>query len=140
MPVYLGIDYGTKRIGLAWADELGISLPLESIPGVDLDICWKELVRVVAERKINEFVVGYPIQMDGKVGKRANEVDLFINKLSETFELPVHKVDERLTTVAAVESLSLKPKGKNRGKFAEGRIDATAASLILRDFLEQKGG
>ena len=57
MPVYLGIDYGTKRIGLAWADELGISLPLESIPGVDLDICWKELVRVVGERKINEFVL-----------------------------------------------------------------------------------
>lgn len=140
MPVYLGIDYGTKRIGLAWADELGISLPLESIPGVDLDDCWKELGRVVGERKINEFVVGYPIHMDGEVGKRANEVDLFINKLSETFELPVHKVDERLTTVAAAESLSLKTKGKKSGKFADGRIDATAASLILRDFLEQKGG
>ena len=42
MPNYLGIDYGTKRMGLAWADELGIALPIGSIPGVELDGWWKE--------------------------------------------------------------------------------------------------
>ena len=60
MPVYLGVDYGTKRIGLAWADELGISLPLESIPGVELEGCWEEFTRVLREREVTEIVVGYP--------------------------------------------------------------------------------
>ena len=139
MPVYLGVDYGTKRIGLAWADELGTSLPLESIPGVELEGCWEEFARVVREREVTEIVVGYPIHMDGEVGMRAKEVDTFITKLMQRFELPVHRVDERLTSVAAAESLSVKSKGRKGRKPADGRIDATAASLILRDFLEGKG-
>ena len=139
MPVYLGVDYGTKRIGLAWADELGISLPLKSIPGVELEGCWEEFARVVREREVTEIVVGYPIHMDGEVGMRAKEVDTFITKLMQRFELPVHRVDERLTSVAAAESLSIKSKGRKGRKPADGRIDATAASLILRDFLEEKG-
>ena len=138
MPVYLGVDYGTKRIGLAWADELGIlSFGINS--GVELEGCWEEFARVVREREVTEIVVGYPIHMDGEVGMRAKEVDTFITKLTQRFELPVHQVDERLTSVAAAESLSVKPKGKKGRKPADGRIDATAASLILRDFLEVKG-
>ena len=139
MPVYLGVDYGTKRIGLAWADELGISLPLESIPGVELEGCWEEFERVVKERKITEVVVGYPIHMDGEVGIRAKEVDSFILNINTKFGLPVFRMDERLTSVAAAESLSMKSKGRKGKKPADGRIDATAASLILRDFLEGKG-
>ena len=139
MPVYLGVDYGTKRIGLAWADELGISLPLESIPGVELEGCWEEFERVVKERKITEVVVGYPIHMDGEVGIRAKEVDSFISNITTKFHLPVFRIDERLTSVAAAESLSVKSKGRKGRKPVDGRIDATAASLILRDFLEGKG-
>ena len=139
MPVYLGVDYGTKRIGLAWADELGISLPLESIPGVELEGCWEEFERVLKERKITEVVVGYPIHMDGEVGIRAKEVDSFILNINTKFGLPVFRMDERLTSVAAAESISMKSKGRKGKKPADGRIDATAASLILRDFLEGKG-
>ena len=91
------------------------------------------------EREVTEIVVGYPIHMDGEVGMRAKEVDTFITKLTQMFELPVHRVDERLTSVAAAESLSVKSKGRKGRKPADGRIDATAASLILRDFLEGKG-
>ena len=139
MPTYLGVDYGTKRIGLALADELGIALPLGTIPGVDFPDWMGEMKRVVKERGVEELVVGYPIHMDGAVGKRAKEVDIFISELAETFSLPVHRVDERLTSVAAAESIQRKPKGKKGRKPADGRIDATAASLILRDFLEGKG-
>ena len=139
MPTYLGIDYGTKRIGLALADELGIALPLGTIPGVDFSGWIEEMKRVVNERKVEELVVGYPIHMDGVVGKRANEVDTFISELMEKISLPVHRVDERLTSVAAAESLSVKSKDRKGRKPADGRIDATAASLILRDFLEGKG-
>ena len=139
MPTYLGIDYGTKRIGLALADELGIALPLGTIPGVDFPGWIEEMKQVVNERGVDELVIGYPIHMDGVVGKRAKEVDTFISELTEMFSLPVHRVDERLTSVAAAESIQRKPKGKKGRKPADGRIDATAASLILRDFLEGKG-
>ena len=139
MPTYLGIDYGTKRIGLALADELGIALPLGTIPGVDFPGWIEEMKRVVKERGVDELVIGYPIHMDGVVGKRAKEVDTFISELMEKTSLPVHRVDERLTSVAAAESIQRKPKGKRGKRPPDGRIDATAASLILRDLLEGKG-
>jgi len=130
MPVCLGIDYGTKRMGLAWSDELGIALPLKTIPGVDSQGCWDELRQVVEERRISRFVVGYPLHMDGSVGKRAKEVDRFVSRLEDEFDLPVSKVDERLTSLAAEEALGKKAKPK------DGKIDATAAGLILKDFLD----
>ena len=140
MPTYLGLDYGTKRIGLALADELGIALPLGTIPGIDFSDWMVEMKRVVKERGIDQFVIGYPIHMDGSVGKRAMEVDAFIAELVQEFSLPIHRVDERLTSVAAAESMQAKSRGNRRRKPADGRIDATAASLILRDFLDGKEG
>ncbi|MEK9773313.1 MAG: Holliday junction resolvase RuvX [Opitutae bacterium] len=133
MPNYLGIDYGTKRMGLAWADELLISLPAGAIAGVETEGCWEALAREVANRSITDFVVGYPVQMDGKIGVRAQEVDAFIQQLETRFGLPVHRVDERLTSVAAREAVGGKSKPKGADK--TGRIDSTAACLILRDFL-----
>jgi len=130
MPVYLGIDYGTKRMGLAWADELGIALPLGAIPGVKFKGCWDELRQVVKDRGVSCFVIGYPLHMDGSVGKRAKEVDQFVSRLEDEFGLPVRKVDERLTSLAAEEALGKKVKPE------DGKIDAAAASLILKDFLE----
>jgi putative Holliday junction resolvase len=130
MPVYLGIDYGTRRIGLAWSDELGIALPIGAVSGVDSDSCWDELSRVVKERKISEFVVGYPLHMDGSKGTRTEEVDRFVSRLLKEFGLPVAKVDERLTSLAAQEAIG------SKGDLKDGRIDSAAASLILTDFLE----
>ena len=61
MPTYLGIDYGTKRIGLAWADSLGIALPVKAIRGTDFDACLDELSKEIKERKIDQIVIGYPL-------------------------------------------------------------------------------
>ncbi len=133
MPNYLGIDYGTKRIGLAWADDLLIALPAGAIPGVDCQGCWEALTKEITTRSITELVVGYPVHMDGKVGKRAQEVDDFIEQLKSRFNLPVHRVDERLTSSAARETVG--GKSTSKGVDKSGRIDSTAASLILRDFL-----
>ena len=71
MPNYLGVDYGTKRIGLAWADDLGVALPIGAIAGVELQGCLEELGKEIKQRNINQLVIGYPLHMDGKVGKRA---------------------------------------------------------------------
>lgn len=138
MPNILGIDYGTKRIGLAFADELGIAIPLGAIPGVELKDCWEKLGDEVKRRKIDQFVLGYPINMDGSVGMRAKEVDVFAEKLKKFFGLPVNRVDERLTSLAAEEALGRKSKTKKTQ--LSGKVDATAACLILKDFLNDSRG
>ena len=135
MPNFLGIDYGTKRIGLAWADELGIALPIGAISGVDSERCFPELREEVEKRKIDEFVIGFPLHMDGTEGMRVEEVNVFAERLSKEFGLPVHRIDERLTSLAAEESMG--PKAKRKKIRESGKIDATAACLILKDFLNR---
>ena len=134
MPNYLAIDYGTKRIGLAWADDLLIAIPLTAIPGTEANGCWDALSNEVKKRAVTNLVFGYPVHMDGKVGERAKEVDRFIEEIEKRLKLPVHRVDERLTSVSARETVGRKPLRKGEDK--SGRIDSTAACLILRDFLQ----
>jgi putative Holliday junction resolvase len=100
------------------------------IAGVESKGWLEQLSKVVEERGVTEFVVGYPLHMNGEVGVRAREVDSFAERLREKFALPVSKVDERLTSLAAEEALGKKANPK------DGKIDATAASLILKDFLD----
>ena len=136
MPVYLGIDYGTKRIGLAWADELGIALPIGAVPGVDDDSYLDSIENLIDAKGVTEIIVGYPIHMDGTVGVRAKEVDVFIATLEKSFAMPVHRVDERLTSLAAEESLGVTSNKKKKKNW--GKIDASAAGIILRDFIENR--
>jgi len=122
-------------MGLAWADELLISLPIGAIPGLNCEGCWDGLASEIEKRQITEIVVGYPIHMDGTKGKRAQEVDAFIENLQARFGLPVHRVDERLTSATARETVGGKFSAKGADK--SGKVDATAACLILSDFLTQ---
>jgi len=136
MAVLLGIDYGTKRVGLAWADDLKIALPIGAVVGTgQMELCLQALSAEIESRAVDQLVVGYPLQMDGARGSRAEEVDRFIARLEEQFSLPVHRVDERLTSLAAREAIG--GKAARKGADTSGRIDATAASLILKDFLEK---
>ena len=132
MPNYLGIDYG-QRMGLTWADDLLIALPVERCRGERS--CWEALANEIKQRSITELVVGYPLHMDGTVGRRAEEVDHFIKTLQKKFSLPVHRVDERLTSSAAREAVG--GRGAVKGADKTGRIDSAAACLILRDFLNR---
>ena len=131
----LGIDYGRRRMGLSFADELGVAMPLNAVPGMEEPRCFEALAEVVRERKPDLFVVGYPLNMDGSVGSRAREVDAFAAELEQRFALPVEKVDERLTTYQAESDLrqTRRRRRKNRGE-----LDSSAAALILRDYLESQ--
>lgn len=131
----LGIDYGRRRIGLSFADELGVAFPLDPVPGVEEPGCFDALTEVVGERKPDLFVLGYPLNMDGSVGTRAREVDAFAEKLERRFALPVEKVDERLTTYQA-ESDANQSGGRRRKN--RGEVDSVAATLILRDYLDSR--
>ena len=93
---FLGIDYGTRRIGLAHGDELGIATPLPALTDAEPAKRRVALAAVVKQRRIDEIVLGYPYNMDGTAGFKAKEVDAFAESLRKEFGLPVHLVDERL--------------------------------------------
>lgn len=135
MPRYLGIDYGEKRIGLSWGDDLGLAMPLPAAVETEAECRWRHIETVVGKKNIAEFVVGYPYNMDGSAGFKAREVDRFVDELKERFSLPVHLVDERLTSsVAEARYRSRKKKVDRRS----GQVDSHAAGVILQDFLDRR--
>ena len=131
----LGIDYGTKRVGLAHGDDLGVATPLPALVEADPGARWTRLGAIIRERRISDLVVGYPYNLDGSAGFKAKEVDVFAARLREEFGLPVHLVDETLTSYAAEETV---PKKARRDVRASGLVDSRAACLILQDFLDQR--
>lgn len=131
----LGIDYGTKRVGLAHGDEIGVATPLPALVDADETGRWQKLGEHIKQRRITDLVLGYPYNMDGSVGFKAKEVDAFAAKLQAQFGLPVHLVDETLTSSEAESSIAKKDR---RGVRNSGLIDSRAACLILQDYLDQK--
>ncbi len=131
----LGIDHGEKRIGLSYGDELGVATPLPALTGATADRRWAALADMVRARRITDFVLGHPLNMDGSAGPKAKEVEAFAARLRAEFGLPVHLVDERLTSYEAEATI---PKSRRRGVRASGLVDSRAAALILQDFLDQK--
>jgi putative Holliday junction resolvase len=130
----LGIDWGERRIGLSYGDEIGVATPLAALIDADAQKRWAELGKIVRQRRITDLVLGYPLNMDETEGFKAKEVEAFARKLEAEFSLPVHLVDERLTSYEAESSI---PKSKRREVRASGLIDSRAATIILQDFLEE---
>ena len=131
----LGIDYGTKRVGLAQGDDLGVATPLPALVETEAAARWAKLGEIIQQRRITDLVLGYPYNMDGSVGFKAKEVDVFAGKLKAQFNLPVHLVDETLTSYAAESTIAKKSRREVRDS---GLIDSRAACLILQDFLDQR--
>lgn len=131
----LGIDYGTKRVGLAHGDEVGVATPLPAVLEPAGEPRWARLAEVIRTRRITDIVVGYPYNMDGSAGFKAKEVDAFVEELKARFGLPVHLVDETLTSYAAESSIKSKDRRAVRDS---GLIDSRAAAIILQDFLDQR--
>jgi len=133
---YLGIDWGEKRWGISYGDELGIATPMDAIIDTEIAIKWEKLRKLVVQRHIQEFVVGYPYNMDGSIGFKAKEVDQFINELIARFPtMPVSRIDERLTSHTAGMNWSEKQKRQHR---KSGKLDSSAAAILLQDFLDQQ--
>lgn len=132
---YLGIDWGSKRIGLACADEVGIAVPLPAAVAAGKKARLQHIEQLIKERRIHEIVCGYPFNMDGSVGVRAEEVDVFIEEITARFRLPIHRVDERLSSHSVEQRLKGKKRKVDR---RSGEIDSHAAALILQDFIEEQ--
>lgn len=129
----LGIDWGEKRIGLAYADELGIAYPLPAAVARSQKMRLQQIAQFIGERNIDALVVGYPINMNGTVGFKAQQVDAFIKLLEGRFRLPVFRIDERLSSHAVEQGLRAQKRQVDR---RSGEVDSLAASLILQDYVE----
>jgi putative Holliday junction resolvase len=133
----LGIDYGARRVGVAYGDELGVATPLPALTSADEAVRWGALCALARERRATDLVVGYPFNMDGSAGFKAKEVDAFAARLRAELGLPVHLVDERLTSHEAESTI---PPSRRRAVRASGIIDSRAATIILQDYLNQRLG
>lgn len=134
----LGIDYGTRRIGIAIADrETKIATPLTTIDGRnDVTRDARAVVDLATRETAAEFVVGLPLNMDGTDSEQTALTRRFSGELERLSQLPVHLFDERLSSYAAdavMDDAGIRQKGR------KGLTDRVAAQKILQAFLDADG-
>ena len=137
---YLGLDLGTKTLGLAISDKLGIiSMPYKVINYVDdnYNTLIPELKKIIDEEKIDELVLGFPKNMDNSIGDRAIKTLEFQKILEDNFNIIVHLQDERLSTMESEKFLISNNVSRKKRKDI---IDKMAAQVILSTYLETKKG
>lgn len=133
MSQILGFDFGTFSIGVAVGQRItGTASPLAALRAKDGQPNWDEVSKLINTWQPKELVVGLPLNMDGSEQPLTDMARKFANRLHGRFGLPVHLQDERLTTVAAKESLFSRGGFKNLQK---DKVDSAAAQLILEDYL-----
>jgi putative holliday junction resolvase len=129
----LALDLGSKRIGLAVSDALGITA--QGIPTLHRQNkrqVFEELAKVIRSYEITEIVVGLPLRMSGNTGIQSDKSEAFAEELRGRFGLPVHMFDERLTSAEAHRLLDETEMSDRRRSQV---VDQMAASLILQAFL-----
>ena len=133
----LGLDLGSKTIGVAISDELGITAQgLKTIRRSSREEDLKEISAMVTQYDVNRIVVGLPKNMDGTLGKQAESVMNWIKILEERVSVPVATWDERLSTVGATRVLLEADLSRQKRKKV---IDKLAAVLILQGYLDHIG-
>lgn len=130
----LALDFGSKTIGLAVTDPLGVTAQgLVTLRRRNKKTDLEGLAAVIRDYGVAEIVIGYPLHMSGQAGAQAGRVEQFAETLRQRFGLPVHLWDERLTTAEAQRVLrETDMSGRRRARV----VDRLAAVLILQNFLE----
>ena len=135
----LGLDYGTKTVGVAISDPLLLTAQeLETIVRQRPNALRHTLVRIkeiCEEYQVEKIILGYPRNMDDSEGFRCEDTLEFKKRLEKRVDIPIELVDERLTTVYADEILEESGVAKKDRKKV---IDQIAAAIILQDYLDNK--
>ncbi len=135
-PRILGLDVGSKTIGMAISDPLGITAQgLPTLRRKNKRSDFELLARIIADYQVAEIVVGYPLRLSGAEGTQSAKMQHFAEELRTRFGLPVHLWDERLTSTQANRilreaELSIKKRGE--------AVDRLAATLILQNWMEAR--
>jgi putative Holliday junction resolvase len=137
----LAFDFGLKRIGIASGDTVSRSAaPRPAVRVGRTGPDWERIGREVSALAPGLLVVGAPYNADGSEGVLGAAVRRFAAELGRRFELPVHLIDERFSSLEAGEELrSRRASGERRRRIARADIDSAAAAVILRRFLAGEG-
>lgn len=133
----LGLDVGSKTIGVAVSDALKLTaqgITTLAFDEDDMSSADESLTKIITEYEVSKIVVGYPKNMNGTVGPRGEITEIYARRLERNFKLPVQLVDERLSTVAAEKTL-IKADVTRKGR--KKVIDKIAAVVILQSYLDQ---
>jgi putative holliday junction resolvase len=131
----LAVDYGEKNIGLAYCDELGLTVqPMPSLPNFGIANLLKKLRGVAHTLEIREIVLGIPFKLDGTRGDAALRMEQLMDALKAALKIPISGVDECLSTVEAMEIW----QGMNKKQQKKYRtVDSLAAAFILERHLKE---
>ena len=134
--ILLGFDYGLRRIGVAVGNRLLDSArPLTTLQHNGTPD-WQQVKKLIDEWKPDALVVGIPTLMDGSEQPITQAARGFSKELAERFNLPVHAADERLSSVAAGETLKAERQAGRKKRIRKEEKDSMAASIILRDWMQ----
>lgn len=132
----LGIDFGLKRVGLAVSDRTGTLVsPFKTIERTTRDALFDELTQIIHNEEIETIVVGLPLSLDGKDTLTTRQARNFAQSLGRRTDIPIHMMDERLTSSQAEEELNA---ANVRGAKRKMALDSQAAVVILRSWFENE--
>ena len=132
----MGLDYGTKRIGVAMSDELLLTAQgSDTIFNNTIPETISTIARLVKENGVVEVIVGLPISMNGSHSQKTKEVIEFAEELMKSVSVPVKTWDERLTTAQAERALLEADMSRSKRKRLN---DMVAAQLILQGYLDSR--
>ena len=132
----MGIDYGRKRVGVAVSDPLGIfASALETVPAAKIIDYIKNYT---LNNKVSRFVVGYPMNLNGRPAECAQYVDVFLKQLKKQFpDIPVTLEDERFTSQLAMKAM-IAGGVKKSDRREKGSVDKVSAAIILQTYLDRQ--
>ncbi len=131
----LGIDVGSKRIGLALSDPLCITAqPVDAVEHSPKG--WIALLELIARERVSLIVVGLPLTLKGERGPAAETVQIFVDKLKEATGIELVSWDERFTTSIAQRSMRDMGMKRRKRESRDGTLDSMAASILLQSFLD----
>ncbi len=135
LEIYLGVDFGDARTGLALSDPMGmLATGAGCIRCGNLRKTAEETSAFAKEKGVARIVIGNPLNMNGTAGPRTERVKVFADLVAELSHIPVELMDERLTTVSAHRFLS--DSGVS-GKKRKDSVDELSATLILQSYLDK---
>ncbi len=132
----IGIDYGRKRVGVAVSDPLGIfASALETVQSAKII----EYLKNYAEKEsVARFVVGYPVNLNGRPAEAQKDVDVFLKQLAKAFpDIPVSLEDERFTSVLAHRAM-IDGGMKYKDRRDKNSVDKISAAIILQSYMDKK--
>jgi putative Holliday junction resolvase len=136
----LAFDYGQRRIGIAIGQSLtATARALTTLQNHNSEPAWEKIRQLIADWEPQLLLVGLPLRADGRDSEFSDEARKFAAALGQRFDIPVELHDEHLSSVEAQSQLrEQRGSGERRRKISKEDIDAAAAALILRSWMQKK--